>query len=172
MRKKTELAWERQPGESEEAYEAFTDYYKNPKRSQKKTAKAVGKSEALIYRWSVRWHWSERAREYDNALVREDYLATIDEIRKMNRKQAVIGVLLQTKGVAALQKLKPEKLSTKDLLQFLIQGTTIERRARLSDVSIQNNKDELAKRYGLDKLEDNMDGNGGGVTIIDDTDQS
>ena len=47
MRKKTELAWERQPGESEEAYEAFTDYYKNPKRSQKKTAKAVGKSEAV-----------------------------------------------------------------------------------------------------------------------------
>ena len=31
---------------------------------------------------------------------------------------------------------------------------------------------QLAKRYGLDKLEDNMDGNGGGVTIIDDTDQS
>ena len=123
MRKKTELAWERQPGESEEAYEAFTDYYKNPKRSQKKTAKAVGKSEALIYRWSVRWHWSERAREYDNALVREDYLATIDEIRKMNRKQAVIGVLLQTKGVAALQKLKPEKLNAKELIQFLIQGT-------------------------------------------------
>lgn len=172
MRKKPELAWERQPGESEEAYAAFTDYYKNPKRSQKKTAKAVGKSEALIYRWSVRWHWSERAREYDNALVREDYLATIDEIRKMNRKQAVIGVLLQTKGVAALQKLKPEKLTAKELIQFLIQGTNIERRARLSDVSIQNNKDELAKRYGLDKLEDNMDGNGGGVTIIDDTDQS
>ena len=128
MRKKTELAWERQPGESEEAYEAFTDYYKNPKRSQKKTAKAVGKSEALIYRWSVRWHWSERAREYDNALVREDYLATIDEIRKMNRKQAVIGVLLQT---------------------------NIERRARLSDVSIQNKKkaqEEISTEYADDGL--------------------
>ncbi len=155
MRKKTELAWERQPGESEEAYEAFTDYYKNPKRSQKKTAKAVGKSEALIYRWSVRWNWSERAREYDNALVREDYLATIDEIRKMNRKQAVIGVLLQTKGVAALQKLKPEKLSAKELIQFLIQGTNIERRARLSDVSIQNKKkaqEESSTEYADDGL--------------------
>lgn len=31
---------------------------------------------------------------------------------------------------------------------------------------------QLAKRYGLDKFEDDMDGNGGGVTIIDDTDQS
>ena len=31
---------------------------------------------------------------------------------------------------------------------------------------------QLAKRYGLDKLEDDMDGNGGGVTIIDDTDQA
>ena len=148
MRKKTELAWERQPGESEEAYEAFTDYYKNPKRSQKKTAKAVGKSEALIYRWSVRWHWSERAREYDNALIREDYLATIDEIRKMNRKQAVIGVL-------ALQKLKPEKLNAKELIQFLIQGTNIERRARLSDVSIQNKKkaqEESSTEYADDGL--------------------
>lgn len=155
MRKKTELAWERQPGESEEAYEAFTDYYKNPKRSQKKTAKAVGKSEALIYRWSVRWHWSERAREYDNALVREEYTATLDEIRKMNKAQAAIGLLLQKKGQEALEKLNLKKMSAKDLLQFLIQGTTIERRARLSDVSIQNKKKahkESSTEYADDGL--------------------
>ena len=155
MRKKTELAWERQPGESEEAYEAFTDYYKNPKRSQKKTAKAVGKSEALIYRWSVRWHWSDRAREYDNALVREEYTATLDEIRKMNKAQAAIGLLLQKKGQEALEKLNLKKMSAKDLLQFLIQGTTIERRARLSDVSIQNKKkaqEESSTEYADDGL--------------------
>lgn len=155
MRQKTELAWERQPGESEEAYEAFTDYYKNPKRSQKKTAKAVGKSEALIYRWSVRWHWTERAREYDNALVREEYTATLDEIRKMNKAQAAIGLLLQKKGQEALEKLNLKKMSAKDLLQFLIQGTTIERRARLSDVSIQNKKkaqEESGTEYADDGL--------------------
>lgn len=155
MRKTTELAWERQPGESEEAYEAFTDYYKNPKRSQKKTAKAVGKSEALIYRWSVRWHWTERAREYDNALVREEYTATLDKIRKMNKAQAAIGLLLQKKGQEALEKLNLKKMSAKDLLQFLIQGTTIERRARLSDVSIQNKKkaqEESGTEYADDGL--------------------
>lgn len=155
MRKTTELAWERQPGESEEAYEAFTDYYKNPKRSQKKTAKAVGKSEALIYRWSVRWHWTERAREYDNALVREEYTATLDKIRKMNKAQAAIGLLLQKKGQEALEKLNLKKMSAKDLLQFLIQGTTIERRARLSDVSIQNKKkaqEESSTEYADDGL--------------------
>lgn len=155
MRKKPELAWERQPGESEEAYAAFTDYYKNPKRSQKKTAKAVGKSEALIYRWSVRWHWTERAREYDNALVREEYTATLDEIRKMNKAQAAIGLLLQKKGQEALEKLNLKKMSAKDLLQFLIQGTTIERRARLSDVSIQNKKkaqEESSTEYADDGL--------------------
>lgn len=155
MQKKTELAWERQPGESEEAYEAFTDYYKNPKRSQKKTAKAVGKSEALIYRWSVRWHWTERAREYDNALVREEYTATLDEIRKMNKAQATIGLLLQKKGQEALEKMNLKKMSAKDLLQFLIQGTNIERRARLSDVSIQNKKkaqEESSTEYADDGL--------------------
>lgn len=155
MRQKTELAWERQPGESEEAYEAFTDYYKNPKRSQKKTAKAVGKSDTLIYRWSVRWHWTERAREYDNALVREEYTATLDEIRKMNKAQAAIGLLLQKKGQEALEKLNLKKMSAKDLLQFLIQGTTIERRARLSDVSIQNKKkaqEESSTEYADDGL--------------------
>lgn len=155
MRQKTELAWERQPGESEEAYAAFTDYYKNPKRSQKKTAKVVGKSDALIYRWSVRWHWTERAREYDNALVREEYTATLDEIRKMNKAQAAIGLLLQKKGQEALEKLNLKKMSAKDLLQFLIQGTTIERRARLSDVSIQNKKkaqEESSTEYADDGL--------------------
>ena len=73
----------------------------------------------------------------------------------MNRKQAVIGVLLQTKGVAALQKLKPEKLNAKELIQFLIQGTNIERRARLSDVSIQNKKkaqEESSTEYADDGL--------------------
>lgn len=155
MRKKTELAWERQPGESEEAYEAFTDYYKNPKRSQKKTAKAVGKSEALIYRWSVRWNWTERAREYDNALVREEYTATLDEIRKMNKAQAAIGLLLQKKGQEALEKLNLKKMSAKDLLQFLIQGTTIERRARLSDVSIQNKK-KAQEESGTEYTDDGL----------------
>jgi uncharacterized membrane protein len=151
-----EFPWERQPGEGEEAYEAFSVYYKaGLKRSLRKTADAIGKSRAMCDRWSKRWNWVERARGYDNALAREEYQATIDAIRKMNKQQASIGIMLQQKGLEALKKLNISKMDAKELLQFLMQGSNIERRARISDATMQvkqKEREENSTEYADDGL--------------------
>lgn len=156
MARSVEFPWERQPGEGEEAYEAFSLYYKaGLKRSLRKTAESLGKNRALLERWSRRWNWVERAREYDNALVREEYQSTVDSIKKMNKQQASIGLMLQQKGLEALKKLNISKMDAKELLQFLIQGSNIERRARLSDVNMhikQKEHEENSTEYADDGL--------------------
>ncbi len=156
MARKTEFPWERQPGESEEAYEAFSVYYKaGLKRSVRETGKAIGKSRSMVERWSRRWNWVDRAREYDNSLARVEYQATVDSIKKMNKQQATIGVMLQQKGLEALKKMNLSKMSAKELLQFLIQGASIERRARLSDVTMhtkQKEHEENSTEYADDGL--------------------
>jgi hypothetical protein len=69
------LAWERQEGESARAYEAFSLYRDyGPARSIAKVAEALGKSRALLERWSVAHEWVDRvaALEARDEMVRRD----------------------------------------------------------------------------------------------------
>jgi hypothetical protein len=69
--------WRRQPGESRQAYEAFSAYLRNDAvrhstgtRSIRQTARNLGKSRQLLERWSTRWRWIERCYAYDDAVSR------------------------------------------------------------------------------------------------------
>src|SRR5438874_6587799 len=76
--KKRELAddrepWERQPGESAEAFEAFKLYRDGgPKRSRRKVAERLSKSQALMSRWQSRYRWRERVDAYDRERDRQE----------------------------------------------------------------------------------------------------
>lgn len=73
--------WEPRPNESMPAYAAFAEYRDlGPKRSMDAVGKGLGKSLALMERWSARHSWVERAREYD---------AHLDSIRVAAREQSV-----------------------------------------------------------------------------------
>ena len=72
MSKDREEIWERQPGESAQAFEAFKIYRDlGLKRSNQEVCKQLSKSRQLISRWKATWNWDERVRAYDNALERE-----------------------------------------------------------------------------------------------------
>jgi hypothetical protein len=59
-------SFERQVGESREAFAAFALYRDQLSlRSTRAVALALGKSPRLIARWSSRWAWTARSREYD-----------------------------------------------------------------------------------------------------------
>lgn len=61
--------WERQPGESAQAYEAFAIYRDmGSDRSLRAVAEKLSKSYTLIGRWSREKKWGERCRAYDNHL--------------------------------------------------------------------------------------------------------
>lgn len=75
--------WERQPGESSRAYEAFLVYRDmGPRRSQRAVAEKVAKSRQLIGRWNAENKWVERVRQFE---IHEDRI--LAEERKERRRE-------------------------------------------------------------------------------------
>lgn len=142
-RKKAEYEWERKKGESSESYAAFKLYYQmGDKRSCAKVAKNLGRSNTLISGWCSKWDWVERARAYDNELARQEFAEACNAVKKMNEQQAQIGLLIQKKALEALKEMKSKELYPKLLLQYLVQGAGLERKARDSDIEIKTSSKE------------------------------
>jgi hypothetical protein len=63
--------WERQPGESTEAFTAAWKYFQlRADRSLRDVACSVQKDPSLLGRWSGKWRWVERAAAYDQHMTR------------------------------------------------------------------------------------------------------
>jgi hypothetical protein len=63
--------WERQEGESAEAFAAAEAYFVlGAGRSLAKVGQKWGKSRSLLERWSQEWRWVERAEAYDRRMAR------------------------------------------------------------------------------------------------------
>lgn len=68
--------FDRRPQESARAYEAFRLYIEmGPNRSLPAVGAKLGKSVALMERWSSRWKWRWRARSYDDSMQRQEEAA-------------------------------------------------------------------------------------------------
>ena len=135
--------WERQEDESQVAFEAFCVYrdlghepegQPKVKRTYANVARKLGKSQQIVARWGLRWDWDHRSREYDNELQRMELKARKDEIKKMQKMHVQYGLALQKKALQALSRLAEEDMSTRNVLDYLIQGIEIEKRARTEGV--------------------------------------
>jgi hypothetical protein len=119
--------WERQKGESSQAFEAFDLYLKmGAERSLRKVAQELHKSCTLISRWNTAWSWQSRCREYDNALKREEFAKAKKEQKKMQDRQILIASLMQQKAVEALKSLDPGSLKPGEILRFITEGAKLE----------------------------------------------
>lgn len=123
--------WERQPGESSKAYEAFCLYRDmGPgERSTRKVAKKLNKSLTQIGKWSSRWNWVERAAAWDDELDRQARLAQAKAIKEMNERHAKQARALQTKALQRLQKMNPEEMSPEQVRLYILEAAKLERLA-------------------------------------------
>lgn len=130
MAEDTVESWERQGGESVQAFEAFAVYRDlGPVRSVTKVARELDKSRALVGRWSRTFAWVLRATAYDRELDRL-FLAEQAQARKeIARRHAKLAQAVQSKAVARLQALDPRELSPSELLRYIQVAAEIERRA-------------------------------------------
>ncbi|MFD4482393.1 hypothetical protein ACFVXC_35110 [Streptomyces sp. NPDC058257] len=130
MAEGTVESWERQGGESVQAFEAFAVYRDlGPGRSVTKVARELDKSRALVGRWSRQFAWVLRATAYDREQDRL-FLAEQAQARKeIARRHAKLAQAVQSKAVARLQALDPRELSPSDLLRYIQVAAEIERRA-------------------------------------------
>lgn len=81
-------AWERQPGETDKAFEAWVCYRdKNPQdRSYRTVAATLKKSETLIARWAGINHWQDRISAWQDFLDEKAVEARVEAIKQMHEE--------------------------------------------------------------------------------------
>lgn len=126
--KNSENSWERQQGETVQAFKAFTLYCKlGDERSLGKVGKKLGKSATLIERWSSQWNWVNRSRDYDNEIRRQELIAEKRAFQEMRKRQIEIAIKIQKIAFEAFKKIPVDTLSPKDIKEFIKLGAEIER---------------------------------------------
>lgn len=127
--KKTEQLWERQKGESAQAYEAFSLYLEmGADRSIRAVSQKLGKSRTLIDRWSRTCKWVERCRAWDNYIQQEAQKAAATEIRNMARRHITMAQQIQSAAMQALKKQGSDMVNPKNFAAIVKLATELERK--------------------------------------------
>lgn len=119
--------WERQSGETEKAYQAFSIYRDmTENRSIKAVCDEIGKSYQAVFRWVTKYEWKERVRLYDNWLEHEARKNIIKQKEKMIAQQLKIARAIQAKALKAFGEADESKMTFKDMKELLKLGTELE----------------------------------------------
>lgn len=126
--------WERQPGESSQAFEAFVTYRDmGAQRSIRSAASRLGKSHKLLERWSARFKWGDRAAAFDAHMDSIAVMAQEGARREMAERQAKIGMDMQELAAQSLDGLAAGGLTVNEVVRMMETGVKIERAARGCD---------------------------------------
>lgn len=123
--------WERQESESAQAFQGFALYRDmGAGRSLAKVAQELGKSKALMERWSVRWQWGQRAEAWDEELDRQLRRELTKGVVEMRKNHADIARAMLSKSLEALQRIPIEKMGPKDIATMVDVASKLERISR------------------------------------------
>lgn len=151
MPRQTEQPWERQPGESEQAFEAFKIYRDlGVRRSNAEVCKQLSKSRQLISRWKSKYEWDERVRAYDNDLEKQQHAEAVKNLKDMTGRHIKIAMSLQRKALEALDKLKVEDMTPKDIKEYIKMATELERLNRLTSAAKDESLEEEEQQTVVD----------------------
>ena len=123
--------WEQQENETATAFAAFVIYRDLGLgiRSIGKVVQELGKSTALIHRWSSRWNWVNRCRDYDqelDRLIRERHMS---ELYAARDRHALLAREVQEKVLERLENMAADEIPVPVLAQMLKIATDVELRA-------------------------------------------
>ncbi len=155
---KTDKPWERQKGESEQAYEAFVIYRDlGLKRSNHEVCERLSKSRQLISRWKAKYSWDDRVRAYDNAMERQAHAEAVRSLKDMTKRHTKIAIQMQKKALEALEKLSVEDMTPRDIKEYIKIATELERLNRsvsANDSSIDEEEQTRVQVYMPEKEAD------------------
>lgn len=134
--KRTEQPWERQKGESAQAFEAFFLYLEmGASRSIRAVSQELGKSKTLIDRWSRTYKWVERCRAWDNHIQHEAKKAAITEVRNMTKRHVTMAQQIQNAAMLALKELGSDMVNPKNFAAIVKLATELERQNLEAEVA-------------------------------------
>ncbi len=141
--------FDRQPGETAKAWEAWCTYRDlGQGRTYREAAAELGKAESGLQVWASKWRWQERIRDYDDEQDRvaehrrkklEQHAAEQEAkaVTKMIKRQANVGEAMVRIAAGQLTEYSKNtcevcgrggaKLSAKDTVAFAAVGVKIER---------------------------------------------
>ena len=123
--------WERQEGETAKPFEAFCIYRDmGPDRSLAKVGQKLGKSAALMERWSAQHEWVKRVAAWD---VEQDRIARqeqLKEIKKMRNRHAGMAKALIVKAGRALNRIPDDEITMNDISRMIDVASKLERISR------------------------------------------
>ena len=138
--------WDRLPGESPKAYQAFCGYRDlGPGRCldqasrnyhQRRRAEADAqagrqpRASGTIRRWAERWNWNVRAMAWDQELEQVKRKKQVEEVEEMAQRHAREALMLQNKAVERLRQLRPEELKPREALDYVVEAAKLERLSR------------------------------------------
>jgi hypothetical protein len=145
--------WERQPEETDEAWEAFQIYRDmKDKRVLERVAERLGKTGQLISRWKIKHRWHERCLALDIKIDREFNESLIREKVKARTEVYELGRTLRLKAAEKLNDMiaNGEMIDKKDILPWAELGSRLERLAlgeATESIKIENkNTDDEIER--------------------------
>ena len=134
--KRTEQPWERQNGESAQAFAAFSAYLEmGPERSIRAVSQELGKSKTLIDRWSRTHNWVERCRAWDNHIQHEAKKAAITEVRNMTKRHVTMAQQIQNAAMLALKEMGSDMVNPKNFAAIVKLATELERQNLEAEVA-------------------------------------
>lgn len=146
--------WERQDGESAQAFEGFALYRDmGAERSLAKVAQELGKSKALMERWSVRWQWGQRAEAWDAEFDRMVRRALEKGIIRMRRQHVDIAQAMLMKALEALELIPPAKMTPKDIAVTVDVASKLERLSRGEATERTEGKQVIAGEINFQKVD-------------------
>jgi hypothetical protein len=163
--------WDRQSGESRQAYQAFTHYRdQGAERSGTRTAAGLGKARSLILRWSSKWAWVARCEAWDAELEREAQLRARKVARERGEVIVKQALFMQSIGLRRLTDVvqDPAQLKTvspRDAMVLVVEGVKMEKteRGEPSEISVALKKTPTTIGYDalsteeLERLGDLLD---------------
>jgi hypothetical protein len=149
--------WERLPNESSKAYQAFC-YYRDlgTGRGLDKALTSANRkltNHAWWGKWMSKYNWVERARAYDDYLEQEKRKEQEKAILEMVERHTKEAMALQQKALERLKSLDPNELSTRDVLNYLMEAMKLERLSRGEPTEVQAPLNIVVKRVYSDRDE-------------------
>ncbi len=146
--------WERQDGESAQAFQAFAEYRDmGPDRSMAKVGQKLGKSTQLMERWSSQWHWTVRADAWDDELDRRSCKELQKGIAEMRKNHVSIAKAMLVKALHALEMIPTDKMTLRDIATTVDVASKLERISRGEATERTEGKQTIAGEVSLNQID-------------------
>ena len=123
--------WEMQPTDTPKSWEAFQIYRDmGKKRSLKRVAEQLKKSETIIGRWSGQHNWQERVAAWEDEQDRLIRIELTKGIGNMRKRHADIAGQMLLKAAQALQKIPVDEVKASDISRMVDIASKLERLSR------------------------------------------